>query len=237
MELHAQASLHLVGGDGEAVESVVRAAGEGLHHNVAVVVFSARLTHGIDESLVVAVLHGLLLSGGSGPVDGGLIGACEDEPLVVIAEIGGNAGPEGGQHPVVLLLLAIVGVAVVPLLMVGIDDDIHILFEAPVDDLLHTGEPVGIDNHVGGIIHMVDPSHRYTDGIEPRLGHSVDHGLGRLGVAPFRLGIGTLERVAEVPSHHHIARPFLCAEGHSFVVGLHSLCPAAHRGKHDSGKQ
>ena len=108
MELHAQAPLHLIGGDSETVEAVVGTASKSLHHEVAVVIFSTRVAHGIDESLVVTILHGLLLRSWRSPVDRNLIGAREDQFLAVVTEIGGDGSPQSAQLAVVLLLFAVV---------------------------------------------------------------------------------------------------------------------------------
>ena len=197
---------------------------------MTVVVLATGGTYGIDEGLVIAVLDFLPFSGGLVPVlltvdeGDGLVGTGKSQPLVVVAEICGNALPQGSQFPVVFGLFGVEGVAVEPSLVVGVDDDVHVLCQTPVDNFLDALQPRFLDNHRRLVGELFGPADRYADGIEPHRLDILDHFLSGLGVAPSRLSSAAFERVAEIPAHHYVLVPVLCAECHARIVGSHVGC-------------
>ena len=97
VELHRQATLGGVGGYGEVRQSHVGIAAVGLNDEVAAQVVAAGGSHGIDESLVEGVLHGVVLFGGrESPVALGvhLVGAGKGETSVVGCEGVGDVCPQ-----------------------------------------------------------------------------------------------------------------------------------------------
>ena len=209
-------------------------------------VLAARGTHGIDEGLVVTVLHRLVLGGGLCPVNLHLIDACKGQVVVIIGEGCGYLRPDLGETVVDLLLIGVERIVLQPCLMMGVDDNEQIQPDAIIDHLLHACHPNRVDGHCVIVGDVSVPTHRDADGIEACLLHGLDHGLGGYGVAPAGLPLvavglpnvgpcpvgvvpstsGTLQRVAEVPAGLHRSAPSLCIHLHARRIGL---CSSKHR--------
>src|SRR5207245_2881853 len=183
--------------DGEEVVRVVDVGVEALHDQVALGVVATGGAHGVDEGLVEAVLYRVVLDGGRAVVAGDhhLVGAREQQVVVVVLEVVGDLGPELGDARVHRRLAGVSGLhpAAIP---VDVDDGVEAGVARVVHDLGHAGHPGGADVVVG--VGVLLPRHGDADGLEARGLHGVHDRLVGGRVAPGRLTADGLQRVAEV---------------------------------------
>ena len=217
MELNAQPVFGRIVGHDEMLKAVVGIAGVGLHDEHALGVVATRGAHGVDERLVVAVLHvGLLLSRCL-PVDLRLVDAGKSQVRTIVLEACGDLLPQRGKFLVVFFLLRIEGMLLQPSLVVRVDNDFHLLVQAVVDHLLHAIHPLAVDGHRLLVGEMAAPLHGYAHTVEALCLHSLDHLARCHWVAPCRLVVAfAFETVAEVPSEHDRRCPCLGVDVHLF---------------------
>ena len=113
-------------------------------------------------------------------------------------------------------LTAVIGAAVV---VVNVEDAVHIVVDDIVNDLLNAAHPL-IADLIGVLIHFAAPRYRNAHGIEACRLDGVDQLLGRQRVAPALLpGIRgiliiayrlCIQRVAEIPAELQMLRKFHC---------------------------
>ena len=217
VELHAESVLGGIGRDDQVLKAVVGIAGVSLHNEHTLGIVATCGAHGVDERLVVTVLHVGLLLCGCLPVDLSFVDAGKSQVRTVVLEACGNLLPQRGQLLVVLFLLRIEGMLLQPSLVMGVDDDFHLFVQAVVDHLLNTVHPLAVDGHRFLVGEMAAPLHRDAHTVEALRLHSLDHFTRRHGVAPSRLVVAfAFETVAEIPSEDDRRGPCLGVDVHLF---------------------
>jgi len=204
----------------------------GRHHQVTVSVVAAGGAHGVHKSLVqlvdaarhllaelIVAVEPPLLVGALGP---GLVHGFKNQVLVIILEALRQLLPDGGDVLFSGVVVFVGGVEVALLVIVmDVEDHIHITLDGPVHHFLHAVQPGGVDGEIS--VHMVVPAHRQAQGVEAGLVHRLDHLFGGFHAAPVAFDgqvitrktiAGSIEGVAQVPADLHFLH-----KGHGLVFG------------------
>ena len=167
--------------------------------------------------------------------------ALEDQMLVVVLEVGGDLYPHLLQ-PFGHFLISSGKVRTIdPLLVVQIQNDIHILIIGVVHYFLDTLQPLLADRvnrlavFVSSRCDILIPCGGNTNGVESLCLDGVDQFLRNSGIAPagFTAVSGGIQRVANVPADRHVFRNIIGGHGSLSGSGCLEKC---HAGKqHDCG--
>ena len=159
----------------------------GAHHQETVLIVSAGGSHRVNERLVQVVYYGPALVVAAVPLVVGVlparfVHALENEVLVVILEIFRDLSPAARQLRGYLLFL--VGVWLVPILVVHVQDNVHIQVVCVINYLLNAAHPVGAYRAV--VAYLALPRGGYAYRVESRVLHCLYEFRSYRGIAPAR---------------------------------------------------
>ena len=112
----------------------------------------------------------------------GLVHALEDEVLVIILELLIDLSPDLQELGLDIIISVHEVTSVDPVLVVNVEDDVHIVLDTVVNDFLNTSHPLGIDVIV--LVQMLEPCGRNADCVEALSLQSIEELLISLGAAP-----------------------------------------------------
>ncbi len=115
--------------------------------------------------------------------DARLVQSLKNKVVAVVLEIFGDLSPQGGK--LYLYVLNVLVLRLYPVgVMMGVDDNVHIIFKSVADDLLQTLQPFAVNGIVGSPSHAVFPCCGYPESVKTRAVNFVYHFLGGDGISP-----------------------------------------------------
>ena len=154
-----------------------------------------------------------------------LVHTLKYEVLIVVLELLSYLSPDSHKSGLDIVISCSKIRSVDPaLLMVNVEDNVHIVLISIVYYLVNTSEPCGIDLVVA--VKMLEPCCRDTDCVEALCLEGIEESLISLRVFPAGLSLNTaacerisvgilsisVEGVTEVPAHLHILCDLECCE-------------------------
>ena len=143
----------------------------------------------------------------------GLVHALEYEVLVVVLECCGYLLPDSGELGFCVAVGVVVELSDVdPILVVDVEDNVHIVLDAVVNDFLDARHPSAVD--VVAAVEVRVPCGGDSYRIEALFLDRVYHRLSGLGLSPAHLRVDarvavaacSVEGIAEIPAYFHLAR-------------------------------